>query len=264
MPRPNPPRKRPRRRPDAVERGARAEVTLARQEAEVKEKNGAADSKRQSSARVQPAKARPALTGSAARAARLNEPYIPWAQRSYAIFFALMALGELVIGGLTYFTYSGSKPPFWVFVVGGDAGSLGPVVAVAAALVAAQLAKRISKESRPLRFMESAIAGVVQYSFFFIFFVGILYILGPESNTAASKAVTTTEPIEVAGLAVADVLSFVAAYFVYPPLYRRLRVKPPRPRTPRVPKADARTKGPKSAVDAMDEAPNKGAKDAPA
>src|ERR1700683_2272245 len=45
MPRPNPPRKRPRRRPDAVERSARAEVSLAKQTAQVKERNGAPEPK---------------------------------------------------------------------------------------------------------------------------------------------------------------------------------------------------------------------------
>jgi hypothetical protein len=264
MPRPNPPRKRPRRRPDAVERGARAEVTLAKQEAQVKENKGSADGKRQSSAKAAPAKARPALKGSAARAARLSQPWAPWAKRSYAILFALLAVGELIIGSLTYFTYSGSKPSFGLFLVGVDAGSLGPFVAVAAALVAAQAARRITKESRQLRFMESAIAGVVQYFIFFGLFVGFLYLLGQAHTT--STGLTINEPLEVAGLALVDVLSFVGAYFIYPPLYRRLRVQPPRPRAPRQPKAEAGTKGPKSAVDAMDEAAagNKGAKDASA
>src|SRR5580658_9547504 len=82
MPRPNPPRKRPRRRPDAVERGARAEVSLAKQTAQVKEN---ADTKRQSSAKAQPApKPRPGVKGGAAtRARRIDEPFVPWAKRSY-------------------------------------------------------------------------------------------------------------------------------------------------------------------------------------
>jgi len=59
-------------------------------------------------------------------------------------------------------------------------------------------------------------------------------------------------------LAVIDVLSFVATFYIYPPLYRRMRIKPPPPRGPRPPKEpDPKSqpaKGAKSNVDRMDDA----------
>src|SRR5579859_2742166 len=62
MPRPNPPRKRPRRRPDAVERNTRAEVSLTKQTAQVKERNGAGDAK-SSSAKPAPKATKPVRGG---------------------------------------------------------------------------------------------------------------------------------------------------------------------------------------------------------
>jgi hypothetical protein len=257
MPRPNPPRKRPRRRPDSVERNTRAEVALTKQTAQVKEKNGS-DAKPQSSAKAAAAsKPRPALKGAAARAQRLNEPYVPWAKRSYAILIALMAAGELIIGSLAYFTLSGTKPSFGIFLLGINADSLGPLIAVAAALVAAQVTKYITKESRSLRFMETAMAGVTQYFIWFALFVGLLYLFGLGSASSSSKSLTVFEPLEIAGLAFIDVVSFVGAYFIYPPLYRRMRIKPPPPRVPRQPKPEKpqpAPKTPKSMVDKMDDA----------
>ena len=87
MPRPNPPRKRPRRRPDSQERSARAEVSLAKQTAQVKEKNGSADGRQPSNAKqVANVKGRPAPKGGpATRARRIDEPFVPWAGRSYLI-----------------------------------------------------------------------------------------------------------------------------------------------------------------------------------
>jgi hypothetical protein len=253
MPRPNPPRKRPRRRPDSVDRAARAEVSLARQTAQVKGKNGSSDGK-QSSAKSAATKARPALKGAAARAERLKEPYVPWAKRSYAILMLLIAAGELIIGSLAYFTVTGAKPSFGIFLLGINADSLGPLIAVAAALVGAQAARYIAKESRPLRFMESAMAGIIQYFIWFVLFIGLLYLFGLGGNASTSKSLTINEPIEIAGLAFIDIVSFVAAYFIYPPLYKRMRLKPPPPRTPRQPKGAKATQGAKSIVDTMDDA----------
>jgi hypothetical protein len=56
------------------------------------------------------------------------------------------------------------------------------------------------------------------------------------------------------------VLSFVATFYLYPPLYRRMRIKPPPPRGPRPPKEPkpdpkgATASGGKSNVDRLDEA----------
>src|ERR1700691_2659593 len=139
MPRPTPPRKRPRRRPDAVERGARAEVTLAKQEAQVKEKTGSADGKRQSSAKAKPTGKTVAKGAAGARGRRIDEPYVPWAKRSYAVLVGVLFVAELLIGGVYYLTISGSKPappPFGIFLL---AVSYQPLLPVAAALLAAPI-----------------------------------------------------------------------------------------------------------------------------
>jgi hypothetical protein len=269
MPRPNPPRKRPRRRPDAVERAARAEVSLTKQTAQVKERVGASEPK---APNTKPA-GKGSKGGPPPKVRRIDEPYVPWAKRSYAILVALMALAELVIGGLAWFTLASPRPSFGVFLIGVNADSLGPLIAVAAALVAAQVAKYVAKETRALRFMESAIVGVTQYFIWLALFVGLVYLLGLNSTTAApssgspsstatplatspaSPAATATAtpsssassstaneanevatPVQIGGLAVVDALSFVLTFYLYPPLYRRLRIKPPPPRTPRPPK----------------------------
>jgi hypothetical protein len=258
MPRPNPPRKRPRRRPDSVERAARAEVSLARQTAQVKEKNGSSDGKHQSNAMPAATKARPALKGAAARAQRMSEPYVPWAKRSLAILIALLAVCELIIGAITYFTTPGGKISFGILLLAVNANSLGPLIAVAAALVAAQVARYITKESRSMRFMESAMVGVTQYFIWFILFIGLLYVFGLGGSASATKASSISEPLEIVGLAVIDIASFVGAYYIYPPLYKRMRLKPPPPRTPRPPKGEKTAQGPKSIVDKMDDAPARG------
>jgi hypothetical protein len=254
MPRPNPPRKRPRRRPDSVERATRAEVSLARQTAQVKEKNGSSDGKQQSNAKPAATKARPALKGAAARAQRMSEPYVPWAKRSLAILIAVMAVGEFVIGAITYFTTPGSKISFWILLLAVNASTLGPLIAVAAALVAAQVAKYITKEQRSMRFMESAMVGVTQYFIWFLLFIGLLYLFGLGGSASATSTSSINEPLEVVGLAAIDIASFVGAFYIYPPLYKRMRLKPPPPRTPRPPKPEKATQGPKSIVDKMDDA----------
>ena len=45
---------------------------------------------------------------------------------------------------------------------------------MAAALVAAQVAKYITKEQRSMRFMESAMVGILQYFVWLALFVGLL------------------------------------------------------------------------------------------
>jgi hypothetical protein len=293
MPRPNPPRKRPRRRPDAVERSARAEVSLAKQTAQFKERNGAPEPK-SPNAKPQPS-AKATRGGPAPRARRIDQPFVPWAKRSYLIFVALMAVTQLALGAIAYLTSNPSKVSFGVSLLAVDAGSLGPLVAIAAALVAAQIAKYVARESRSLRFMESAIAGVVQYFLWTAFFVGLIYLFGfgapaaskastgsptatatalpttpasPSATTASPSAAASSSgasavaapatPPQVAGLALVDVLSFVVTFYIYPPLYRRIRVKPPPPRAPRAPKEpdpkQPKAKGAKTNVDRMDDA----------
>jgi hypothetical protein len=290
MPRPNPPRKRPRRRPDAVERAARAEVSLAKQTAQFKERNGAPEPK---SPNAKPqASAKATKGGRPARARRIDEPFVPWAKRSYAILVACIAATELVVGGAAFFTLTAPRPAFGVYLL---ALSYNPLVVLAAALVAAPIAKFITKESRSLRFMESAMAGIIQYFVWLALFVVLTFAIGgfgsssngstgspsstasPLPTTPASPAATAAAspspssstanagstptivatPVLVAGLAVIDVLSFVATFYIYPPLYKRMRIKPP-PRAPRPPKEpnpkDAPSKGAKSNVERLDDA----------
>ena len=271
MPRPNPPRKRPRRRPDAVERAAKAEVSLARQTAQSKDRNGAADAKTQSKAKGKPASKAPPPP---ARGRRIDEPFVPWSRRSYVILVVVMAVLEVVITAAAYFTLSGTKPPF-----GEDLlfSSYQPLVVLGAAMVAAPIAKFISKESRPLRFMELVMAGIVQYFIWFILFVALTWVIGtlgtaastatggtpsstatplatsppspaPTQATSSSPAATaspsasaststlTLTTSAVLGVFAIDVLSFVLTIYLYPPIYKRLRLRPPPPRQPRQPK----------------------------
>jgi len=78
---------------------------------------------------------------------------------------------------------TGAKPSFGIFLLGINADSLGPLIAVAAAVVAAQAAKYITKESRSLRFMESAMAGVIQYFIWFLLFIALLYLVSGWGET---------------------------------------------------------------------------------
>ena len=105
-----------------------------------------------------------------------------------------------------------------------------------------------------MRFMESAMVGVTQYFIWFLLFIGLLYLFGLGSSASATSTASINEPLEVVGLAVIDIVSFVGAFYIYPPLYKRMRLKPPPPRTPRPPKREKATQGPKSIVDKMDDA----------
>jgi hypothetical protein len=295
MPRPNPPRKRPRRRPDAVERAARAEVSLAKQTAQFKERNGAPEPK---SPNAKPQPSAKATRGGPPRARRIDQPYVPWAKRSYAIFVACIAGAELVVGAAAYFTLINTpkspRPEFGLYLLGLN---YNPLVVLAAALVAAPIAKLITRETRSLRFMESVMAGIIQYFVWLALFVALAFLTGglgskstagsgspsstatPLATTPASPAATAAPspspsassasnsasvpavvgtPVVVAGLAIIDVLSFVATFYIYPPLYRRMRIKPLPPRTPRTPKGtdpkESPAKGAKTNVDRMDDA----------
>jgi hypothetical protein len=171
-----------------------------------------------------------------------------------AILIALMAVGELIIGAITYFTTPGGKISFGILLLAVNANSLGPLIAVAAALVAAQAAKYITRESRSLRFMESAMVGVTQYFIWFLLFIGLLYAFGLGGSASATKTAAINEPLEIVGLAIIDIASFVGAFYIYPPLYKRMRLKPPPPRTQRPPKPQKPARDAKSIVDKMDDA----------
>ena len=266
MPRPNPPRKRPRRRPDAVERNTRAEVSLTKQTAQVKERSG--PEPKSANAKAQPKTAKPGKGGPPPRVRRIDEPFVPWAKRSYAILVACIAGAELIVGAAAFFTLSAPRPDFGLYLLG---LSYNPLIVLAAALVAAPIAKFITKETRALRFMESIMAGIFQYFIWLALFVALTFVVGgfgssspattngtpsatatplptsstspaasavasPSPSSAASTATVVSTPVAVTGLAIIDVLSFIGTFYLYPPLYRRMRIKPPPPRGPRPPK----------------------------
>jgi hypothetical protein len=278
-----------------VERSARAEVSLTKQTAQFKERNG--PEPKSPNAKPQPS-ARATKGGPPPRVRRIDQPFVPWSKRSYAILVACIAAAELVVGAVAYFTLANTpkapRPEFGLYLLG---LSYNPLVVLAAAVVAAPIAKLITKETRSLRFMESVMAGIIQYFVWLALFVALAYLTGglgssstprsgspsgaatPLATTPASPAATAAPtpspaassnansssvpavvgtPEVVAGLAIIDVLSFVATFYIYPPLYRRMRIKPPPPRGPRPPKQpDAKTapaKGGKSNVDRMDDA----------
>jgi septal ring-binding cell division protein DamX len=298
MPRPNPPRKRPRRRPDAVERNTRAEVSLTKQTAQVKERNGAPDAKSPNAKPV--VKAKPVKGVAGGRVRRIDEPYVPWAKRSYAILIVCLALAEFIVGAVAYFTLSSTakdpRPDFGLYLLG---LSYNPLIVLASALVAAPIAKFIARETRSLRFMESVMVGILQYFIWLALFVALTFVVGgfganspaatngapsatatplptssaspaasasasPSSSAsssasaAANTGTVVATPVAIAGLAIIDILSFVGTFYIYPPLYKRMRIKPPPPRGPRPPKqpkpAEPAAKGPKSNVDGMDDA----------
>jgi hypothetical protein len=249
MPRPNPPRKRPRRRPDSVERSTRAEVSLAKQTAQVKEKNGA-DGK-QSNAKSQPAaKGRPAAKGGAgARPRRIDEPFVPWAKRSYFVLIAMLFVAEIAVGSAAYFTLATPRPSFGLYVLG---VTYNPLVPVAAALVAAPLAKFITKEPRSLRFMESVMAGIMQYFVWLALFVALTFLIGGFASTKTAAATVST-PAAVIGLIVIGILSYVGTFYLYPALYKFMRRRPP-PRSVKRAKPEPAKPSSRSIVDRMDEA----------
>ena len=270
MPRPNPPRKRPRRRPVAADRAAKAEVSLARQTAQSKDRSTPPEAKAQAKPK---AKTLTKAPPPGPRMRRIDEPFVPWPKRSYGILVIVLAATELVIGAAAYFTLSGVKPDFWLYLLG---LSYNPLIVLAAALVAAPVTKLITKESRSLRFMESVMVGIVQYFIWLALFVALTYAIGgfgsaspsttngtssstptplptaaatpapaqefspvPSPTPSASSGSTGTviaTPVAVSGLLVIDILSFVLTFYLYPPLYRRLRIRPPPPRQPRAPK----------------------------
>lgn len=279
MPRPNPPRKRPRRRPDAVERNTRAEVSLTKQTAQVKERNGGADAKQPTNAKALPSTKTRTNTkaGPQPRVRPADIPYEPWAPRSYAIFVAVIAVAEVVVGSGLFLTLSNIKINFGLFLLALD--EFNPLIAVLGAILAAPIAKFISKETRTLRFVESAMAGVTQYFIWLVLSFAVTFLIGgfnvttaPATGTGSSstsstplptvaatptpgssstgasptpKASATTvvgittvtaTPGFVAALILVDLISFVATFYIYPPLYRRLRRRPMPPRQPRAPR----------------------------
>src|SRR5215472_13197221 len=148
MPRPNPPRKRPRRRPGAT----RADAELTRQTAH--------------SARPQQPASKSA--GGSGRRGGVASAAVPppdelWSRRSYAVLVAVMAGVESLTSLLVLGLYPGSKNAADVVAALLGLNSYQPITLAAAALVAAAIAQRLTGEQRRLRFVETLVIPVTTY-----------------------------------------------------------------------------------------------------
>ena len=176
MPRPNPPRKRPRRRPSA----ARADAELTRQTAQ--------------STRPQQPGSKPPSGGSGGRgggaATAVISPDEMWSRRSYAILVALMAGIESVISLFLLAIYPGSKDPSDVVVAAIGLNGYQPITLAAASLLAAPIAQRITGESRKLRFVETIVVALSAYLIFTVLgiAIGILVSTGTSSPSPGAPA----------------------------------------------------------------------------
>lgn len=261
MPRPNPPRKRPRRRPDAAERAARAEVSLTRQTAQSQGQRDEAE-----------------VTAKPKAVARtptvVPQADAPWTRRSYGILILVLIASEAVIGVIGYATLPSPRPdaPAYLLELNGN-----PIIVVLAALGAAPVARLITHE-RSLRFFETVVLGVIEYVVWLAIALAVGSLLSaagiavtgttstvptplansssgstpsptptasgssatPSASSGASNVIVVAKPTPAlyAGLVAIDAASFVITLYIYPPIYRRFRMRPPPPRQrkPREPK----------------------------
>src|SRR5438105_434062 len=181
MPRPRPPRKRPRRRPDAQQRVLRAEAALAKQTA-------------QSTQQKQPPPAQPdAPRGAGAAAASAPAPADePWSRRSYAVMVAIIAVLQLPITVIQWAVQpAAARGPVQFRLL-----TLEPISLLIAALFSAPIAKLITRETRTLRFMETLVVGVVIYFLWLVLVIpaGTLASTtpAPPTSTTHSSSVTTS------------------------------------------------------------------------
>src|SRR5579864_1084124 len=142
MPRPNPPRKRPRKRPAGNPNAARADATLTKQTAQSTQPKNAVTPQRSSGGGSAPAAAAPA-------------PDEMWAKRSYAILIVAIAFVQLPVTALQWAfapaaTNGVPKGPVYAALA-----VLNPISLLVASLFAAPLAKLLGGERRSLRFMET-------------------------------------------------------------------------------------------------------------
>src|SRR5438105_8590455 len=139
MPRPRPPRKRPRKRPDAQQRVLRAEAALTKQTA-------------QSTQQKQPPASPDATRGAAAPTAPADEM---WSRRSYAVLVAIIAVLQLPITVIQWAVQpAAARGPVQFRLL-----TLEPISLLIAALFSAPIAKLITRETRTLRFMETLVVG---------------------------------------------------------------------------------------------------------
>ncbi len=274
MPRPNPPRKRPRR--PAGQKNVRADAALTKQTAQsVQPKAQVSPSKA-----VVPAKSGGA--GAASPAAAVPQVDELWSKRSYAVLIAIVAVVQLPITAIQWalepaVTNGTPKGPLTAALA-----VLNPISLVVAALLAAPIARLVTKEARPLRFLETIFLGIVAYFVWIILAVAAGFLLSstttgtttnpsvtpcpstatscstpaaspsPSASTGASPsaspaatapAPSTSASAEVySAFAFIDVLALVATYYFYPPLYKRMRVRRPPPPPRQRPKRDTAKK----------------------
>lgn len=273
MPRPNPPRKRPRKRPASTQKAVLADAQLTKQTAQSTQPRA-----------VQPSAKRGANDGAAAAA--VPPPDEMWSKRSYAILMVVYGAVVLIFNLVE-----------WAFATGANRGPLpayllawygSPIPLVAAAIVAPMIARRLTAERRPLRVVESLTIGLIAFFLSSVATVFISFLLGATgavnkstpsgptplpnvSSSAAPSATASPTPspsasasssssaspspsagaspapaIQLTGtvysaLGASDLITLVLTYYIYPPLYKRLRVRrpPPPPRKP----AEKRTGG---------------------
>jgi len=266
MPRPHPPRKRPRRRPPSSQRAARADAALTKQTADSATPKTPAPKASAAAKQTVPDDPRTA-------------PDAMWARRSYAIFMACIFAVQVVIGVLLFFLAAPPKNGYELIGVALGGQPYHPIPLLAACLVASRAAQRLSGEVRSLRIMEALAAGLVIYALFVILAITAGFLLTSVSPTA-SNGCTNPTPLplnatatqssgstpcpspsaspspspsgasasasprgsggaiaassltarDAATLGVIDIAAYVLALFIYPPVYKRFRIKPPPPR----------------------------------
>ena len=246
MPRPNPPRRRPRQR--------------RQNSAVVKVPEG------QQPRSLETPPARSAKAAVAASGGPAPDPEVQWSRRSLAVMVAIVAGVELVINLIGYPSVPNgpTKPAIRDFAV-----ALQPIPLVAACFVAMPIAKYLTGEKRYLRVVETAVVGVVTFFIWFFLVVAVGALIGTSSgpatgtspsapatplpNTTVSPAPQTFTPAATpsptprsggvttvrvtplstesfVALVVVDIVSYALAVYIYPPLYRRFRMKRPPPR----------------------------------
>jgi len=254
VPRPNPPRRRPRQR--------------RRNAAVVKVPEGqqprALETPPPRSARAAVAPGPPA------------DPDVQWSRRSLAIMLAIVAVVEVIINLIGYPSVPAgpNKPTLRDFLV-----AIQPIPLVGACFVAMPITKYITGEKRYLRVVETAVIGVVVFFIWFFLVVGVGALIGgnssplsrnspstnptplPNVSVSASPNATATPSLAPSSspsgtaspvpsgngtsvpvpaltaqsffaLIVVDIASYALTVYVYPPLYRRLRMRPRPPRAP--------------------------------
>jgi len=251
MPRPNPPRKRQRRRnPNAV--------VKVPQQARDQETDAATPE----ATPPPPRSARAALRAGAPAPAALDTS--EWTRRSLYVLVALMAVTQAFVNVLIY-TFSKSGISFGNYVA-----ILNPYALLASGYIAMPVAKRITREPRYLRPVETAVVAIFVF-FLWYFFVtaaaALVQGVGPTSNNtarptpcpvqattcstpaptqtpfataqatagssagaspSASASVITTQKLtakDYTALGAAEFLAFATTPLIFYPVYRRFRFK---------------------------------------